>query len=126
MNNEELIKYFKRILTDSATEQDTQNFTQMLIQNAKEGCNERKLNSVYEALEVLDVFLEELDELYGLAALQYGSEAYHAMEVLRSWHNKQSNKDEVIEYLLDMLEEEHMGMRAVAIKEITDKFDIEL
>lgn len=36
------------------------------------------------------------------------------------------NKDKIIEYLLDMLEEEHMGMRAVAVKEITDKFNIEL
>ena len=35
-------------------------------------------------------------------------------------------KDEVIEYLLDMLEEEHMSMRAVAVKEIADKFGIEL
>lgn len=35
-------------------------------------------------------------------------------------------KDEIIEFLLDMLEEEHMVMRAVAVKEVKDKFDIEL
>ena len=126
MNNEELIKHFKGILTGSATEQDTTNFTQMLMQVAREGYGERKPNPVYEALETLDDFLEELDEFYGLVALKYGSEAYDAMEVLHSYYNKQSDKDEVIEYLLDMLEEEHIGMRAVAVKEIADKFDIEL
>ena len=126
MNNEELVRHFKGILTGSATEQDTQNFTQMLIQIAKEGYGERKSNPVYEALETLDDFLKELDEFYGLITLPYGSESYKAMQVLHSWHNKQNDKDEVIEYLLDMLEEEHMGMRAVAVKEIADKFDIEL
>ena len=126
MNNEELVRYFKGILTGSVSEQDTKNFTQILIQIAKEGYGERKPNPIYEALETLDVFLEELDEFYGLAALQYGSEACHAMEILHSYYNKQSDKDEVIEYLLDMLEEEHMGMRAIAVKEIADKFDIEL
>lgn len=126
MNNEELVRYFKGVLTGSNTEQDTTNFTQMLMQIAKEGCGERKTNPVYEALETLDCFLEELDEFYGLITLPYGSESYKAMEVLRSWHNKQSDKDEAIEYLLDMLEEEHMGMRAVAVKEIADRFDIEL
>lgn len=34
-------------------------------------------------------------------------------------------KDKIIEFLLDMLEEEHMGMRAVAVKEVKDKFGIE-
>ena len=40
--------------------------------------------------------------------------------------NKIKNADDIIEYLFDKLEEEHMGMRAVAEKEIIDKFDIEL
>jgi hypothetical protein len=48
------------------------------------------------------------------------------MEVLNSWYHEQQDKDEIIEYLLDMLEEEHIGMRALAIKEIKNKFDIEL
>ena len=39
---------------------------------------------------------------------------------------QEDTKDDIIEYLLDMLEEEHMGMRAFAIKEIADKFNIEL
>lgn len=39
---------------------------------------------------------------------------------------QEGTKDRIIDYLLDMLEEEHMGMRAVAVKEIADKFDIEL
>ena len=120
MNNEELIKHFKGIFTGTSSEQDTVNFTQMLIQIAKEGYDERKPNPVYEALETLDDLLEELDEFYGLVTLPYGAEAYKAMEVLHSWHNKQSDKDEAIEYLLDMLGEEHMGMRAVAVKEIAD------
>ena len=126
MNNEELVRHFKGILTGSATEQDTQNFTQMLIQIAKEGYGERKPNPVYEALETLDDFLEELDEFYGLITLPYGSESYKAMEVLHFWHNKQNDKDKVIEYLLDMLEEEHMGMRASAIEEIKNEFGVEL
>ena len=33
--------------------------------------------------------------------------------------------DDIIEYLFDKLEEEHMGMRAVAEKEVIDKFSIE-
>ena len=126
MNNEELIKHFKGILTGTSSKQDTTNFTQMLMQIAKEGYCERKPNPVYEALETLDDLLEELDEFYGLVALPYGTEAHKAMEVLHSWHNKQNDKDEAIEYLLDMLEKEHIGMRAVAVKEIADKFDIEL
>lgn len=126
MNNEELIKHFKGILTGTSSEQDTVNFTQILMQIAKEGYGERKHNPVYEALETLDDLLEELDEFYGLVTLPYCTEAYKAMEVLHSWHNKQSDKDEAIEYLLDMLEEEHMGMRAVAVKKIKDVFDIEI
>lgn len=126
MDNEELVKHFKSVLTGSASKQDASNFTQMLIQISKEGCGERRPDPVYESLETLDNFLEELDEFYGLVALKYGSESYKAMEVLHSWYNKQSDKDEVIEYLLDMLEEEHIGMRVVAVKEIADKFDIEL
>jgi hypothetical protein len=74
MNNEEIIKYFKNILTGSSvSKQDTQNFTQMLMQIAKESYGERKCNPVYEALETLDCFLEELDETCGLALLKYGS-----------------------------------------------------
>lgn len=33
-------------------------------------------------------------------------------------------KDDIIECLLDMLEEQHMGMRAVATKDIKDRFGI--
>ena len=125
MNNEEFIGHFKNILTGSATERDLQRFTQMVTQIAKDGYDEIKPNPIYEALETLDLFLEELDEFYGLAILKYGSEAYGALSTLYSWYDEQIKKDEVIEYLLDKLEEEHMDMRAVAIKEIADKFDIE-
>lgn len=124
INNEEIIKHFKNILTGSATKRDLQRFTQIVAQIAKDGYDEIKPNPIYEALETLDLFLEELDEFYGLAILKYGSEAYSALGTLYSWYDEQIKKDEVIEYLLDMLEEEHMDMRAVAIKEIADKFDI--
>lgn len=40
---------------------------------------------VFEALDNLEMFLEELDEFYGLAALKYGSEAYDAMETLKKY-----------------------------------------
>lgn len=33
---------------------------------------------------------------------------------------------EIIDYLLDMLEDEHLGMRVVAIEEIKNEFDVEL
>lgn len=34
-------------------------------------------------------------------------------------------KDEIIEFLLDALEDEHMGMRAWTIEKVKDKFGIE-
>ena len=127
MDNEELIKHFKCILTGGTpSEQDNRNFAQMLTQIIKENHIERKPNPIYEALETLDIFLEELDEFYGLAALKHGEKAYKSLETLYSWHNEQSDKDEIIERLLDMLEEEHMGMRVVAIERIKREFDIEL
>lgn len=58
---------------------------------AKEGCYERKSNPVYEALETLDIFLEELDEFYGLAALKYGMEASAALKTLYSWYYENNN-----------------------------------
>lgn len=126
MNNEELRNYFKNIISGSTTsEKEHNDFMQTIMQIAKTDYTNRKLNPVYEALENLDDFLEELDEFYGLAALKYGDEAYNALEVLRSWYYEQNKKDEVVYYLLDMLEKEHMGMRASAIEEIKDEFGIE-
>ena len=63
----------------------------MLTQIAKEGYYERKPNPVYDALETLDIFLEELDEFYGLAALKYGMEASDALKTLYSWYNENNN-----------------------------------
>lgn len=40
---------------------------------------------VFEALDNLEMFLEDLDEFYGLAALRYGSKAYDAMETLKKY-----------------------------------------
>lgn len=93
MNNEELVKHFKNIITGSTSEQDNQKFVQMITQIAKDGYNEKESDPVYEALETLDDFLEELDEFYGLAALKYGDEAYQAMETLHFWYNKQRNDE---------------------------------
>lgn len=125
MNNEELINHFKNIISGSVTKKENDEFMQTIMQIAKTDYTNRKLNPVCEALDNLDDFLEELDEFYGLAALKYGDEAYDALEILRSWYYEQNKKDEIIYYLLDMLEEEHVGMKAAAIKEIADKFDIE-
>lgn len=36
---------------------------------------------VFEALDNLEMFLEDLDEFYGLAALRYGSKAYDVKKV---------------------------------------------
>lgn len=91
MDNEKIIKHFKNILTGSTTEQDNKDFVSMLIQITKEGYYERKPNPVYDALETLDIFLEELDEFYGLAALKYGMEASDALKTLYSWYNENNN-----------------------------------
>lgn len=34
-------------------------------------------------------------------------------------------KEKIIEFLLDMLEDEHMGMRALAVNEVKNKFGVE-
>jgi hypothetical protein len=52
----------------------------------------------------------------------YASECDNACRYARDI----KDADDIIEYLLDKLEEEHMGMRAVAVKEIADQFGIEL
>lgn len=58
-----------------------------------------------------DVAISQLEEL----GLSLGQKVDHVII-----------KDEIIEYLLDMLEEEHMGMRSVAIKDIKDKFRVDV
>lgn len=46
---------------------------------------------------------------------------------IEKWMKKlDSTKDEIIDFLLDALEEEHMGSRAWAIEEIKNRFNIEL
>ena len=110
MNNEELIRHFKGILTGSASEQDNKEFVKTLTQIAKEGYGERKLHPVYEALETLDDFLEELDEFYGLVALKYGSEAYRALEILHSWYNGQNDEEKQSLTWLERLELEKAMM----------------
>lgn len=37
-----------------------------------------------------------------------------------------SQKEKIIEFLLDMLEEEHIGMRAIAVSEVKEKFGISI
>ena len=36
------------------------------------------------------------------------------------------SEDNIINYLLDMLEDEHMGMRAEAVKQIKERFGVEV
>lgn len=40
--------------------------------------------------------------------------------------NRKASEDNVINYLLDMLEDEHMGMRAEAVKQIKERFGVEV
>lgn len=66
---------------------------------------------------------------YELCYLRYGFEYTKECDTTCDYaktakENKQ-NQD-IIEYLLDMIEDEHMGMRASAIKEIKRKFGVEL
>ena len=46
-----------------------------------------------------------------------------SLETLKKLNNI---KDEIIDFLLDALEEEHMGSRGWAIEEIKSRFNIEL
>lgn len=41
-----------------------------------------KISTANEALDVLDDFLDEVDELYGLCSFTYGTDAYDALEFL--------------------------------------------
>ena len=61
------------------------------------------------------------NDIQKITMLKYSFEAY-----VKDAAKDSQNKDEVIEYLLDMFEEEHMGMRASAIKEIKNEFGIDL
>lgn len=50
-----------------------------------------------------------------------------AYVTVEEWMKKIDNtKDKIIDFLLDALEEEHMGSRAWAIEEIKNNFGIEL
>ena len=40
--------------------------------------------------------------------------------------NRQASENNVINYLLDMLEDEHMGMRVEAVKQIKERFGMEV
>lgn len=50
-----------------------------------------EIKSVYEALDILDDFMEVLDELYGLCSFKYGDEAYDALEFLQMYDFKKKN-----------------------------------
>jgi hypothetical protein len=51
-----------------------------------------KVKSVYEAIDILDDFIDDLDENFGLVTLTYGRDASKAMEFLHSWLLKQDIK----------------------------------
>lgn len=50
-----------------------------------------EIKSVYEALDILDDFMEVLDELYGLCSFKYGDAAYEALEFLQMYDFKKKN-----------------------------------
>lgn len=54
---------------------------------------DNKIETVSEALDILDDFMEELDETCGLSALKYGDEAAAAMDFLHDWLYKTSRRD---------------------------------
>ena len=39
---------------------------------------------------------------------------------------RETSEDNIINYLLDILEDEHMGMRAEAVKQIKERFGVEV
>ena len=51
-----------------------------------------KIDSVDKALDVLDDFMDDLDELYGLGTFTYGDDAYEAMEFLHIWRLEEFKK----------------------------------
>lgn len=51
-----------------------------------------KIDSVDKALDVLDDFMDDLDELYGLCTFTYGDDAYEAMEFLHMWRLEEFKK----------------------------------
>ena len=51
-----------------------------------------KIDSVDKALDVLDDFMDDLDELYGLSSFTYGDDAYEAMEFLHMWRLEEFRK----------------------------------
>ena len=50
------------------------------------------IDSVDKALDVLDDFMDDLDELYGLCTFTYGDDAYEAMEFLHMWRLEEIKK----------------------------------
>ena len=51
-----------------------------------------RFNSVYEALDILDDFMDEIDELYGLCTFTYGDDAYDAIEYVHMWRMEELKK----------------------------------
>ena len=51
------------------------------------------IKSIDDAIDWLDTFLEEMDEVYGLAALRYGRQAYAAMQCLHNYRMKELEKE---------------------------------
>ena len=51
-----------------------------------------RFNSVDEALDILDDFMDDIDELYGLCTFTYGDDAYDAIEYLHMWRMEELRK----------------------------------
>ena len=89
----------------------------------------KAIKSIDDAIEWLDIFLEEMDEFYGLAALKYGDEAYRAMKFIHYYRmkelEKEWDKEDDIELLLGrwFLALEDTGCDPWEIKECVEMAD---
>ena len=91
--NEKLINHIRGALLGTNSEQDNREFTRLLIDIANGAtAYKQKVDPVWEAIETIELFLDELDENCGLLLLQYGPEAGDAIETIRSWYIEQLDK----------------------------------
>lgn len=51
-----------------------------------------KIKSVDQALDILDDFIDDLDELCGLCSFTYGEDAADAIEFLHMWRMEEFKK----------------------------------
>ena len=64
------------------------------------------------------------NDIQKITILKYSFEAYVEDEV-KEEVKESDKKDEIIEFLFDVLEQEHLGLRALIALEVKNKFGIE-